>query len=86
MIFTDEEDFEAEGATVVFTPGETRKCESFNIVNDDVMEDLEEGFTVVIAEVSPSSVVIGISQTTVTILDDDGKFLTHVFTCTYGLG
>lgn len=57
---------------MVFTPGEVRKCESFDIINDDILESEEEDFTVTIEEVSPSSVVRGSTQTTVTILDDDG--------------
>lgn len=74
VIFLDEEDFRADRATVVFAPGETRMCESFGIVNDDVTENREEVFTVVIEEVSPSSVLGVNSQATVTIIDDDGKF------------
>ena len=70
------EDFQAERIDVIFSPGETEKCEDFTIVDDNTLEDLNEDFVVVIDEVSPEVVGVGEnSSTTVTIMDDDSMLL-----------
>lgn len=49
-------------------------CANFTIVDDDVVETLEEEFTVAIDSVLPDSVGLGETPvTTVTITDDDSK-------------
>jgi hypothetical protein len=67
------QDFVAATEMVIFLPGQTRRCANFTIVDDDVVEDQEERFTVVIDE-TPDGVTEGDQpSTTVTIMDDDSK-------------
>ena len=61
-------------STVVFEPGELRKCENFTIVDDEIEEATEEDFTVVIETVDPDSVVPEVPSTIVRIVDDDSRF------------
>ena len=63
-------------ATVTFQPGETRACASFDIVDDDVVETpAEEDFTVEIVDTTPDVDTTRQPSTTVTITDDDCKFI-----------
>lgn len=62
--------------TYTFLPGQTRICRDITIVDDNVVEDLNENFVLVIDSVSPDVVdpTGGDTPTaTVTIRDDDGK-------------
>ena len=62
-------------ATGTFAPGETEKCQDFTIIDNDIVEDLNEDFVVVINKVSPGVVRVGEnSSTTVRIMDDDSTF------------
>ena len=60
----------------MFGPSETRNCQEVAILDDDVVEDLEEDFVLVIEAVDPDMVDPTTGEnpsTTVTITDDDGE-------------
>lgn len=74
-LLLDVEDFLAETSMLTFAPGETKKCQPFDIIDDEVVEELLEDFAVEIDDVSPGAVGIGEnSTTTVTIMDDDSTY------------
>lgn len=73
---------------MTFTPGDTRVCANFDIVNDEVVETpVEEVFTVEIVDVTPDVDTTRQPTTTVTITDDDCEFATesHVLALAKGL-
>ena len=72
----DVQDFLAGDAIITFAAGEVRACENVTIVDDDVMETLEEEFTVSIDGFDPSPLnpMPGpLTMVPVTIIDDDGE-------------
>lgn len=70
----DVEDFITKSAMLTFSPGETEKCEMFDIVNDEIREDMFEDFVIGINTISPDSVGVGENSTSmITIVDDDSK-------------
>ena len=73
-VCVDGEDFEVATVSQAFQPGETRQCPDFVVRDDDVVEDPQEDFTVVITEIVTEGVQPGDqSSTTVRIIDDDSK-------------
>ena len=59
--------------TVIFGPGETTADVNITIVNDNIMEGTEM-FSATLTTADPN-VMIGDGTATVTILDEDGKYL-----------
>ena len=59
--------------TVIFGPGETTADVNITIVDDNIMEGTEM-FSATLTT-ADSNVMIGDGTATVTILDDDGKYL-----------
>ena len=78
LFFSDVEDFRAGTITYNFPSGLTEDCQDIPIVDDDVVEDLQENFMLVIDFVDPDEVdptAGDIPIATVVIRDDDGKSL-----------
>ena len=70
----DGEDFEVATVSEVFQPDGTRRCPDFVVRDDDVVEDPQVDFTVVITEIVTEGVQPGDrSSTTVRIMDDDSE-------------
>ena len=65
--------------TVIIASGEMMNCSTVMVVNDRLLEE-DETFTIMLTS-SDTGVNLGISQTTITIIDDDCKrflTITHV--------
>ena len=73
---TSPQDFTAISVQLIFSPTQNRQTVNINIINDDIFEDSEEFFVLLIS-VSPQSRVRldGSNTTTVLISDDDSKLI-----------
>ena len=82
---TDGRDYRREITTVTFEANVTRECFEIEILNDQLDEGTESFSAEIVSVSSDSEVVIGTpDQTTISIIDDDGKMHTYVHMCFWG--
>ena len=62
--------------TVIIAAGEMMNCITVMVANDRLLEK-DETFTIMLTS-SDTGVNLGISQTTITIIDDDCKRFSHM--------
>ena len=68
-------DYLGDGGTFTFRPGDAVQCTNISIVDDDVLEQLEEGFLISVDALTGGIFdrVTFTPGSTITIVDDDGK-------------
>ena len=72
------QDYFAIDTVITFEPGSVIECFTTFIIDDDIVEPLEEEFTVTIDEITADNLnpVLGQNPAAnVTIVDDDGEFM-----------
>lgn len=80
---TETQDFNATSARVVFRPDLDMfiRCTVVPVVNDLVLEEESEVFTVQLSTTETNTVVLGFDSTSVTIIDDDCKLICMQSNC-----
>ncbi len=68
-------DYQSVDQVVYFDPYETNKMVTINIFDDKIVEDPDETFTVSLTLPSPGLVNPSLDSVTVTILNDDRKYV-----------
>ena len=66
-------DFKEYSESVRFNPCERRKCVDIEIIDDCELEDTETFIVTLLRNGLPNDILVGNSQTTITITDSDGK-------------